>query len=192
MPILRNARHERFAQLVAAGRRAGDAYMEAGYDCARHKARGHGHRLRTKEDVAARIRELLSKQLYVEERANAVAVERLALSKETVARELAGLAFARTGFERDDGRMDLSEVTGSHTAVLQAKRQSLMDLAKLFGWVVEKREDVSIEDRLAAMTKEQREAHAEQLAREIRVTVDRYKLIEGEAVDVTPEDEAGC
>ena len=52
--------------------------------------------------------------------------------------------------------MDLSEVTGSHTAVLQAKRQSLMDLAKLFGWVVEKSEDVSIEERLSRMTDEQR------------------------------------
>jgi hypothetical protein len=50
----------------------GDAYMEAGYDCSRHKARGHGHRLRTKEDVAARIQELLSKQLYAEERATEV------------------------------------------------------------------------------------------------------------------------
>ena len=142
--------------------------------------------------MAARIQELLSKQLYAEERANAVVVERLALSKEAVAHELAGLAFARTGFERDDGRMDLSKVTGSHAAVLQAKRQSLMDLAKLFGWVVERREDVSIEERLRQMTREQREAHAEQLAAQIRETVDRYKLIEGEAVDVTPEDEAGC
>jgi hypothetical protein len=53
---------------------------------------------------------------------------------------------------------------------------------------VERRE-LRIEDKLAAMTKEQRTAHAEQLAREIRETVDRYKLIEGEAVDVTPEDE---
>jgi hypothetical protein len=46
--------------------------------------------------------------------------------------------------------------------------------------------------RLAQMTKEQREQHAEQLAAQIRETVDRYKLIEGETVDVTPTDEADC
>jgi hypothetical protein len=185
MPALHSAKHERFAQLIAAGRSAGDAYVEAGYDCSRHKARGHGHRLRTKEDVAARIQELLSKQLYAEERATEVAVERLALSKEAVARELAGLAFARTGFERDDGRMDLSEVTGSHTAVLQAKRQSLMDLAKLFGWVVEKREDVSFEERISRMTDEQRLEEAGKLADRIRRRLDRDRHL----IDVTPEVE---
>jgi hypothetical protein len=185
MPILYNTRHERFAQLVAAGRSAGDAYVEAGYNCSPHKARGHGHRLRTKEDVAARIQELLSKHLQVEERANEVAVERLALSKEAVARELAGLAFARTGFERDDGRMDLSEVTRGHTAVLQAKRQSLMDLAKLCGWVVEKRDDVSVEQRIAMMTDEQRLEEAGKLAERIRARLDRDRHL----IDVTPEDD---
>jgi hypothetical protein len=34
--------------------------------------------------------------------------------------------------------MDLSEVTGGRAAVLQVKRQSLMDLAKLLGWTREK------------------------------------------------------
>ena len=140
--------------------------------------------------MAARIGELLSKQRYVEERATKVAVERLALSKEAVARELAGIGFARTGFERDDGRMDLSQVTGGCAAVLQAKRQSLMDLATLFGWTVEKREGVSIEDRLAGMTPEQREEDAIQFAARLRAQIERYKLIEGEAEEVMPEDEA--
>jgi hypothetical protein len=185
MPTLSNARHERFAQLIAAGRNAGTAYVEAGYECSPHKARGHGHRLRTKEDVAARIQELLSKQLYAEERATEVAAERLALSKEAVARELAGLAFARTGFERDDGRMDLSEVTRGHTAVLQAKRQSLMDLAKLCGWVVEKRDDVSVEQRIAMMTDEQRLEEAGKLADRIRRRLDEDRHL----IDVTPEVE---
>jgi len=61
MPVLQNARHELFAQALAGGKNASEAYRLAGYVCAPHKARGHGHRLRTREDVAARIRELIDK-----------------------------------------------------------------------------------------------------------------------------------
>src|SRR5712691_10724519 len=58
MLTLRNERHERFAAEIAKGRGAAEAYRAAGYQCARHKARGHGHRLRTRGDIAARIDEL--------------------------------------------------------------------------------------------------------------------------------------
>jgi hypothetical protein len=61
MPALRNGRHEAFAQALAAGKSAAEAYRSAGYQCAPHKARGHGHRLRTREDIAARIDELSAK-----------------------------------------------------------------------------------------------------------------------------------
>jgi hypothetical protein len=189
MPILRHARHEKFSQAIAAGRTAGDAYMEAGYECSPHKARGHGHRLRTREDIAARIQELLSQQRGVEEAATRQAVERLALSKEVVARELAGIGFARTGFERDDGRMDLSEVTGGRAVVLQVKRQSLMDLAKLFGWVIDGRggddEVRRLEERLRMMTPEQQledaKALHERARRALALADQRAKVIDGEA-----------
>ncbi len=61
MPTLRNERHELFAQALAAGKSASEAYRSAGYVCAPHKARGHGHRLRTREDITARIQELVDK-----------------------------------------------------------------------------------------------------------------------------------
>src|ERR1700675_157907 len=61
MPVLRNARHELFAKALAGGKSASEAYRLAGYVCAPHKARGHGHRLRTREDIAARIDELSAK-----------------------------------------------------------------------------------------------------------------------------------
>ncbi|HEV2186503.1 MAG TPA: hypothetical protein VGR70_04815 [Stellaceae bacterium] len=114
------------------------------------------------------------------------AAVRRALSKEAVAGELASIGFARTGFERDDGRMDLSGLTGSHAAVLQAKRQSLMDLAKLCGWVVEKREDVSVEERISRMTDEQRLEEARKLADRIRrrLALEAPELIEGVATQV--------
>jgi len=61
MPVLQNARHELFAKAFAGGKSASEAYRAAGYACAPHKARGHGHRLRTREDIAARIDELSAK-----------------------------------------------------------------------------------------------------------------------------------
>jgi hypothetical protein len=61
MPVLQNARHELFAKALAGGESASAAYRAAGYQCAPHKARGHGHRLRTHEDIAARIDELSTK-----------------------------------------------------------------------------------------------------------------------------------
>jgi hypothetical protein len=61
MPVLQNERHEHFAREVAKGKSAAAAYGLAGYECAPHKARGHGHRLRTREDITARIDELSAK-----------------------------------------------------------------------------------------------------------------------------------
>ncbi len=58
MPVLENARHELFARALAGGKSASEAYRGAGYQCAPRKARGHGYRLRRREDIAARIDEL--------------------------------------------------------------------------------------------------------------------------------------
>ena len=57
MPILANSRHERFAQAVAAGHSASDAYEAAGYTPSRH----HASRLATNGNVKARIAELQGK-----------------------------------------------------------------------------------------------------------------------------------
>ena len=54
MPILTNARHERFAQNVAMGMSAATAYEKAGYKADRKNAA----RLTTKDDIHKRIAEL--------------------------------------------------------------------------------------------------------------------------------------
>src|SRR5712692_10506301 len=61
MPVLRNGRHENFAQQIAAGKNTTDAYLLAGYKSSQLKARQHGYRLRTREDIAARVQELIDK-----------------------------------------------------------------------------------------------------------------------------------
>jgi len=55
MPILSNPKHERFAQLVAQGWDQDKAYAEVGYKPNRFNA----SRLKTTENVAARIKELV-------------------------------------------------------------------------------------------------------------------------------------
>jgi hypothetical protein len=61
MPVLRNGRHENFAQQIAAGKSTTDAYLLAGYKSSRLKARQHGYRLKTRGDITARIQELVDK-----------------------------------------------------------------------------------------------------------------------------------
>ena len=54
MPVLKNARHERFAQNKAKGMSATEAYEKAGYK----PSRQHAARLATKGDIVARVAEL--------------------------------------------------------------------------------------------------------------------------------------
>jgi hypothetical protein len=54
VPILRNARHEKFAQELANGVSAYQAYINAGFRPSRQNAA----RLRAKEDIAARVLEI--------------------------------------------------------------------------------------------------------------------------------------
>ncbi len=55
MPVLSNPRHERFAQELAKGKTATQAYIEAGYEPNRHNAA----RLNTNEHIADRVQEIL-------------------------------------------------------------------------------------------------------------------------------------
>ena len=54
MPPLRNARHEKFCQELAKGQSAHQSYIDAGFRPSRQNA----GRLKTKEDVAARVLEI--------------------------------------------------------------------------------------------------------------------------------------
>ena len=54
MPALANSRHERFAQELAKGKSADEAYQLAGYEA----NRGNATRLKTNESVQARVEEL--------------------------------------------------------------------------------------------------------------------------------------
>lgn len=73
MPILPNPRHESFAQALAQGKSASEAYVEAGYQ----PNDGNAGRMNRNEQVRARVAELQEK-----------AAERAVVTVEDIARQL--------------------------------------------------------------------------------------------------------
>lgn len=61
MPVLDNARHERFAQEVAKGKSAAEAYQAAGYNADDKSAETAGPRLLRNVQVQARVDEILGR-----------------------------------------------------------------------------------------------------------------------------------
>lgn len=90
MPVLRNARHEAFAQALAKGKSATEAHALAGYS----PNRGNAATLKQNESIQKRVAELLEWSATVDRRATEKAVERLAITKEKVLAELAKIGFS--------------------------------------------------------------------------------------------------
>lgn len=109
MAALANPKHERFAQALAKGMTADEAYQEAGYA----ENRGNASRLKANESVAARVAEIQERAAVRTEVTVASITDRL-------------LAIATKGETSDEA------------ALLAVARASLMDAAKLNGLVVEK------------------------------------------------------
>jgi hypothetical protein len=70
MPVLKNARHERFAQARAKGKTIDDAYVDAGFK----ENRGNAARLNANESIRKRVDEITSR---VAEKAEWTAADRL-------------------------------------------------------------------------------------------------------------------
>jgi len=160
MPVLKNARHEKFAQAVAKGKTITEAYVEAGYKGNRKAASN----LWTNVDIRSRVDEITGK---VNERV----IDKLAITKERIVDELAKIGFSnmldymRAGADGDP-YLDFSGLTRDQAAALSEvtvedfkdgrgedardvrrvkfklhdKKGALVDLAKMLGFVVEKHE----------------------------------------------------
>ena len=79
MPVLDNPRHERFAQELAKGKTADEAYVAAGFSA----NRGNASTLKAKQSIQDRVREILDR-----------GAERAAITEEMVLRELAKIGFS--------------------------------------------------------------------------------------------------
>lgn len=121
MGVLSNAKHERFAQALAKGETATDAYVLAGY-----KANdGNAATLKGNQRIADRLAELLERAATRTEVTVAGITERLM--------NLAAVA-EQTGIVTDE---ETGNVTGSSSKHLSVARAALMDAAKLNGLVTD-------------------------------------------------------
>jgi hypothetical protein len=73
VPALSNQRHELFAQVLAAGCSATEAYVKAGY-CLN---KGNAGRLKANERIRKRVEELQARNVQAQEAAVGVTIERL-------------------------------------------------------------------------------------------------------------------
>ena len=109
MAALKNGRHERFAQEIAKGKTADEAYQLAGYA----ENRGNATRLKANESVASRVAEI-----------QAGAARRTEVTVANITERLLRLS-------------DKAEALGDASG-FQASRAAAMDAAKLNGLVVDK------------------------------------------------------
>ena len=73
MPALSNQRHELFAQVLAAGCSATEAYVKAGY----RLNKGNAGRLKANERIRERVGELQARNVQAQEAAVGVTIEQL-------------------------------------------------------------------------------------------------------------------
>src|SRR6266849_3725488 len=205
MPVLRNGRHENFAQQIAAGKNTTDAYLLAGYKSSQLKARQHGYRLRTREDITARIQELIDKpqgriatqQIVEATRTGRPTIYRPELA--TLARKLALLG--ATDQEMADA-LGIDQGTLEGGPVIVPHQEHLppdVGAAKL--WLSRRRPDLwrekqqiditgTVAHQIAQMTPDERAQDALDLGARARARLAEWRAtIEHEPAPEAPEDE---
>lgn len=90
MSVLRNAKHEIFAQELANGASAADAYVTAGFK----RNDGNARTLRANQAVATRIQAILSEREHIHAKAIEKAIEDTGISIGRVLTELAKIGFS--------------------------------------------------------------------------------------------------
>lgn len=115
MPVLDNPRHERFAQALAEGKTADEAYQLAGYS----ENRGNAARLKANDSVASRVAEIQGR-----------AARRTEITVAGITEKL--IAIAEKAETKDEASM------------LAVARASYMDAAKLNGLVVDKSQNENV------------------------------------------------
>lgn len=168
MRSLDNPRHERFAQELAKGKSADEAYESAGYQPSRKNA----HRLKTNEDVQRRVEEILSH-----------AAKKAGATVERTLEEMVRIGYADIGDAvkwcgssvtledsdtlRPEVRAAVSEVRKTKDGIsikFHSKTQALEMLGRALGMFKDKLEvegTLDIADRILARRRELRRAREE-------------------------------
>jgi hypothetical protein len=119
MPILKNGKHERFAQGLAAGKSASDAYKGAGFAA----SYPNSSRLQRKDHIGQRVAEILDQKRCAADKAMATAAEKAGLDHFWVLRSLRRNATmaARAGDRAASNRA--VELIGRHLGVFIDKKE---------------------------------------------------------------------
>jgi phage terminase small subunit len=137
MPALANARHERFAQELAKGKSATEAYVEAGY-----KANsGNAATLKSDQSISTRVSELISEHAEMHREATQMATERLSIDREWVLTQLvenANRAMQAVAVKGNDGA-----ATGEFKYEGSVANRALELIGKEIGMFVDRTENVN-------------------------------------------------
>ncbi|HEY5742319.1 MAG TPA: terminase small subunit [Terrimicrobiaceae bacterium] len=139
MPILANAKHELFSQLVASGKSEMSAFAEAGYSA--RSAKQNAHRLSENEGIKARIAELKGRT-----------AEKCEATRAEVLKFLVGVVRAKPSEAGFENPLCESVITkAGPTAAFPSKLGALAQLAKMCGWNEPEKVQVGMEAELVAV-----------------------------------------
>ena len=155
---LRNPRHERFAQELAGGKTAIEAYRLAGY----RPDRPNASRLQYEHNILHRVDEILAERERIHAQATVLAIERATVNKEWVLDRL------RQNVERAMQIEQVKRASGIPTGEFRYQgsvaNRALELLGKELGMFYDRAENrLSLEARVAAMTPQERLALADEL-----------------------------
>jgi len=196
MPVLRNPRHERFAQELAKGKKAEEAYRTAGFKPDRRNAL----KLHSSPEIIRRVGEILDKRETVDAKATEIAIQKLAITKERVLEELAKIGFANmldyvTIGPDGDPFVDLSRLSHEQAAAvaeitvedfkggrgegardvrrvkfkLHDKKSALVDIGKHLGMFIE-RSEVGKPGDFSRLSEDELDDAIKDAAREVGIT----------------------
>jgi hypothetical protein len=171
MPLLENAKHERFAQALAAGQSAVDAYEFAGY----RRNRGHASTLRKDPKLLKRVDEILETRGQIQGRGALAAIERACLTKSSVIDMLIA-------------DRELARKNGQSSAAIRATELIGIEL----GMFVKRTNNRHlVERRFSQLSEAEQEAVAADLLAQAREAIAEQRVIEGEASEVVEDSADG-
>ncbi len=171
MPVLENPKHERFAQALAAGKTAVDAYEAAGY----RRNRGHAATLRKNPKLLKRVDEILETRGQIQGRGALAAIERALAAIERV-------RLTKTAvMDMLMADRELARKNGQSSAAIRATELIGIELGM---FVTRTDNKHSGERRPSQMPPAERRAYMEDLLARAREAIDRQRTIEAEAQEV--------
>ena len=137
MGVLKNPKHELFAQELAKGKTATEAYELAGY----RPSRANASHLQRDHNISQRVVELLAEREQIHSQATAEAVERAGLTKEWIIAKL--IENAERASQAEPVRDSKGNETGEYRYEGNVVNRSLELLGKELGMFIDRSEDVT-------------------------------------------------